>query len=115
MTLSEFERKRFERVVGAFVEERRPPACLRAKVDLGFRVTGQSVEIFEVRPKFDRPDRAIEEAVAKATYVKASGRWKVFWQRADLRWHRYDPVPEVASLEEFLEVVWEDKHSCFFG
>jgi hypothetical protein len=115
VALSEFERKRFERMVGAFVEERRPPAYLRAKVDLSFRVTGQSVEIFEVRPKFDRPDRKIEEAVARATYVKATGRWKVFWQRADLKWHRYTPMPEVPSLEEFLELVREDKNSCFFG
>ncbi|MGH8716972.1 MAG: DUF3024 domain-containing protein [Burkholderiales bacterium] len=29
--------------------------------------------------------------VAKATYVKAQDVWKVFWQRADLKWHRYDP------------------------
>lgn len=115
MALSEFERRRFERVVGAFVEEHRPPPHLRAKVDLAFRVTGQSVEIFEVRPKFERPDQTIEEAVAKATYVKATGRWRVFWQRADLKWHRYDPVPEVASLDEFLQVVREDEHSCFFG
>jgi hypothetical protein len=115
VALSEFERKRFERVVAAFVEERRPPAHLRAKVDLAFRVTGQSVEIFEVRPKLDRPDRIIENAVAKATYVKATARWKVFWQRADLKWHRYEPTPEVGSLEEFLQVVRKDEYSCFFG
>jgi uncharacterized protein Usg len=47
--------------------------------------------------------------------VKAQDVWRVFWQRADLKWHRYDPAPEVPSLEDFLQLVQEDKHACFFG
>ena len=57
----------------------------------------------------------IEEAVAKATYVKSKKVWKVYWQRADLKWHRYDPHPEVNSIEEFLDVVERDEHCCFYG
>jgi hypothetical protein len=47
--------------------------------------------------------------------VKTQRLWKVFWRRADLNWHRYDPKPEVASLEEFVALVGADKHACFFG
>lgn len=115
MPLSEFERKRFERTIGEFIERRRPPVHVRPQLDLGFRVTGQSVEIFEIRPRWDKPTVTIEEAVAKATFVKRQRVWKVFWQRADLKWHRYDPVPEVPSLERFLELVEKDEHACFFG
>ncbi len=115
MALSELERKRFERIVGAFIEKRRPPPHVRPKLDLGFRVAGQSVELFEVRPRFDTPSEKSEHAVAKATYVKAQDVWRVFWQRADLKWHRYDPAPEVPSLEDFLHLVQEDKRACFFG
>ena len=115
MALSEFERKRFERIVGAFIEKRRPPPHVRPKLDLGFRVAGQSIELFEVRPRYDKPSEKLEHAFAKATYVKAQGVWRVFWQRADLKWHRYDPAPEVPSLEDFLVLVQEDKHACFFG
>ena len=57
----------------------------------------------------------IEEAVAKATYVKSRGIWKIYWQRADLKWHRYDPGPEVKTLEEFLEVLEKDEYACFYG
>jgi len=115
MALSELERKRLERTVGEFVERRRPPAHIRPQVDLGFRVKGQSVEIFEVRPRWNKPSERIEEAVAKATFVKNDATWRVFWQRADLKWHRYDPAPEVPSLERFLELVETDEFSCFFG
>ena len=41
--------------------------------------------------------------------------WKVYWLRADLRWHRYDPDAEVASLDEFLAIVDRDEYACFFG
>ena len=113
--LSEFEKKKCEKLVAAFVERHRPPVHVRDRVDLGLRIEGQSVEIFEIRPVWQSPDKKIEEAVAKATYVKTRRVWKVYWQRADLKWHVYEPVPEVKSLEEFLAVVEKDEHGCFFG
>jgi hypothetical protein len=115
MALSELELKRIERAVGEFIDRRRPPPHIRPQLDLGFRVSGQSIEIFEIRPRWNEPSEKIEEAVAKATFIKSQGTWKVFWQRADLKWHRYDPVPEVASVERFLDVVDKDAYSCFFG
>ncbi len=101
--------------MGAFLEKRRPPAHIRPQLDIGVRVSGQSVEIFEVRPRWHRPQEKFETPVAKATYVKSQGIWRVFWMRRDLNWHRYDPAPEVSSVEEFVEIVHEDKHACFFG
>ncbi len=115
MALTEFEKKKCEKLVRQFVEKRRPPAYMRNKLDLSFRVQGQSVEIFEIRPMWREPDKKIEEPVAKATYVKTSKIWKVYWQRADLKWHSYKPNPQVKTLEEFLEVVDRDEYACFFG
>jgi hypothetical protein len=115
MALSEFEQKRVEKIVREYVEKHRPPAHIRNKVDLSFRVKGQSIEIFEIRPRWNDPTEKIEESVAKATYVKSKHIWKVFWQRADLKWHRYDPVPQVKTIEKFLDVVEKDQYSCFFG
>jgi len=115
MALSDFEKKRCEKLVGGFVERRRPPPHVRKDLDLGFRVEGQSVEIFEVRPVWRNPGQKMEQPLAKATYVKNQKVWRVYWLRADLTWHRYDPAPEVASLEAFLEIVDRDEYRCFFG
>ena len=115
MALSEFECKRIERAVSEFMEKRRPPPHVRPKLDLSFRIADQSVEIFTVRPRWNNPTERTEQSVAKATFVKSSGIWKVFWMRADLKWHRYDPVPQVPTFEKFLAIVHEDEHSCFFG
>ena len=115
MAFSKFERKRCEKIVGAFVEKRRPPIHVRTQVDLGFRIQGQSVEIFEVRPAWNDPKRKIESPVAKATYVKTKDLWKIYWKRADNEWQGYGPMREVDTSEDFLKVVDADPYGCFFG
>ncbi len=96
MALSDFERMRYKKAVSKFIEARRPPPEIRPKLDLGFRLEGQSVEIFEIRPDWQDPKNTMENSVAKATYVKQAKEWRVYWQRADLRWHRspQDGLPQ---------------------
>ncbi len=115
MSLSEFEIKRCEKALKKFMAQHRPPAHIRNELDLDARINDQSVELFEIRPRWDEPAEKIEMPVAKATYIKRQELWKVYWQRADLKWHAYDPLPTVKTLEEFLDAVGEDHHHCFFG
>ena len=98
-----------------FWSKRRPPLHIRDQMREGQRFTEQSIELFFVRPVFKDPTRFTEEKIAKLTYVRSSDRWRIFWQRADLKWHSYPPCPEVPSLAEALRVVHEDANSCFFG
>lgn len=113
--MNDIERKRIENAVSAFVAKRRPPAHLRDQVDLSFRFDGRSIEIFEIRSRWDNPAQQVEEAVAKARYLKSRDTWLVYWHRADLKWHKYAPTPEVSTLDAFLRLVDEDEHACFFG
>lgn len=115
MAFGEGEAKRYEELVRAFVEKRRPPEDIRDEVDIGFRIKGHSVEIFEIRPTFLNPEVKSEIPVAKTTYVRTQGVWKVYWQRRDLKWHAYEPAPEVRTLKKFLELVDEDAMCCFWG
>ncbi|WP_442875403.1 DUF3024 domain-containing protein [Desulfobacula sp.] len=70
MTLSEFEIKRIERIVGQFVEKRRPFPEKRSKLDLSFRISDQSFEIFDIRPVWDNQTQKIEGSIAKAIFCK---------------------------------------------
>ncbi len=108
MALSEFEIKECEKAIDAFMERRRPPEHIRDRLDLSFRIKGQSVEIFEVRPDWRDPNRKMESSVAKATYVRTRRLWGVLWRRADLKWHRYDPDPELPTIEDVLRIVDRD-------
>ena len=115
MAFNDIEKKRYERIVDAYVQKRRPPPHLRKEVDLLSRVYNQSVEIYEIRPAWDDPSDLIEIPVAKTTFVKSQDEWKLFWQRRDLKWHLYEPDGFHDSLDEVLEVIDRDEYGCFFG
>ena len=115
MALSEFEIKRIEVIVDAFVEKRRPAKEIRDQLDYSFKISDQSFEIFEMRPIWDNPSKKIKNSIVKITYVKKTKLWKLYWKRADLKWHSYSPFPESGSLEEILDIVDQDHNGCFWG
>ncbi|HOG94160.1 MAG TPA: DUF3024 domain-containing protein [Opitutaceae bacterium] len=98
-----------------FWSKRRPPLHLREMMREGQRIEGQSIELFYVRPLYCDPTRHMEESIVKLTYVRTTRAWRIFWQRADLKWHRYAPHPEAPSLSEALRVIDADAYACFFG
>ncbi len=98
-----------------FWSHRRPPLALREQIREGQRLEGQSIELFFVRPAFQRPGVHIEESIAKLRRVRSRGVWQIFWKRADGKWHRYPPHPETKSLISALQIIHEDAHACFFG
>ncbi len=115
MALTEIELRRSEKALAEFLKRRRPPAHIREQLDIGYRLTGQSVDIFEIRPDWQDQSKRMETPVARATFVRSRNHWKVFWMRGNLKWHGYGPNPEVKSLEAFLKVVDRDEYCCFFG
>lgn len=115
MAFNELEQKRIERALNNFLKVRRPPPEIRSQVDISYQIDGQSVVIYEIRPQWDNPSNIIHSPIAKTTYVKTSKEWKIFWQRADLRWHRYEPHPSAKSIDEFLRVVDQDSYGAFWG
>jgi hypothetical protein len=116
MAFSEIEAARVKKAIDAFMQEHRPPAHIRSKLDFGTRIAGHSLELFEIRPAFGgKRGETKEHAIAKATFVRSRGVWRVFWMRRDLKWHGYEPMPEVESAEAFFKLVAEDAHACFFG
>ena len=115
MALSEFEQRRYEKIVHEYVQTRRPPPHLRDQLDIDFRIIGQSVEIFEKRPAWKSPQETIEHPIIKATYVRRHDIWRVYWHRADLRWHRYEPEPEANRIEDVLDIAERDEYGCFYG
>lgn len=115
MPFHDLEKKRIEKALAAFLKKRRPPAHIRPQLDLGYKLSGQSVELLEVRPQWDHPSIIHRYPYAKATYVKKQDLWKIYWRRQDLKWHGYEPNPTVPSIEEFLALVDADENHCFFG
>lgn len=115
MAFSEFDLHRITKLVSSYVDRTRPPPAMRGELDVGFRVTGQSVELFQSQPVLLSPGKRLELPVAKFTYVKTQRIWKVYWHRQDLRWHRYEPNPEAKTIDACLGIVEKDEYACFWG
>ena len=98
-----------------YIEEKRPPIELRKQVDLSYKIENQSIIIFEIRSLWNNPKKSIESPIAKTTFVKSKTHWKIFWMRADLKWHNYKPKPFVRTLNKFIELVEQDEYGCFWG
>ncbi len=97
--------------------KRRPPLHMRNLVREGQRVKDKTIEFFFVRPAFQRPGEFVEEPFARVQHIRGHGDgfWRIFWQRANGQWWRYQPCPEVQSLADALRVIDEDANCCFFG
>jgi hypothetical protein len=102
-------------VLENYIERIRPPENMRAKLDVSYKIDGQSIIIHEIRPSLVVKNKILEPLIAKATYVRTQKLWKVFWRRATQKWEGYAPHPTVKSLNEFVDLVEEDKYHCFWG
>jgi len=98
-----------------YITKVRPRPEIRHQLDIGYEIQDQSVILQEIRPAWRKPTEIQRIGFAKATFVKSKNIWKVYWQRADLKWHSYDPKPTVRQLSDFLKLVSDDKYACFKG
>lgn len=116
MAFNDIELARINRALAVFMETRRPPEAIRHQLDMSFRIDGQSIELFEIRPRYrGEAGETHESPFAKLTYVRTQSVWKLYWMKSDLKWHSYDPWPESKTIDPLLDIVAADKHGCFFG
>lgn len=102
-------------IENALWSRRRPDPTMRDRIREGQRISDNTIELFYVRPAVFRPGEMVEDPVAKLQFVRSRDLWKIFWKRADQKWHGYEPCPEVPTLAAALSVIDEDAHCCFFG
>ncbi len=114
MAFSEIELQRIKRDVSGLCKKR-SPSHLRDKIRTEYKVEGQSVILFEVRPKWNDPKIFHKMPFAKITYVRSKNLWKLYWRRADLKFHPYNPKESAPQLSELLDEIDDDPYACFFG
>jgi hypothetical protein len=79
--ITEIQEARVLKSMEDFLRKRRLPPNIRHELDLAYRISGQSVEIFEIRRKWrGKIGETMEHPVAKATYVGTLRHWRVVGQ-----------------------------------
>jgi DUF3024 family protein len=91
------------------------PQHVRDKVRLSFRMEGNVIDLFELRPAFQAPRKWQEEGVARFRYVQSRGVWRLYCEFSDLRWHEYEPFFEARTFDELLTEVDRDPTGIFWG
>ena len=61
-------------ILDDYIKQVRPPVNIRKELDISYRITNQSVEIFEIRPQWDNPNNIINTPVAK-NYIYKNSRY----------------------------------------
>lgn len=114
MIFNDIEMKVIEKELEEFLDKRRPPGEMRHRLDINYKIENQSILIYEIRPGLIKPDEITETPVAKATFVRTRNVWEIWLPQSGLKWHVYEPVPEVNTVREFLTIVDEDDHLYFW-
>ena len=84
MPFSQIELKQIERTVGEFCR-RRSPVHLKDKLRLEYVVKGHDVVVCERLPRWNNPQEWMESPVAKLKFIRSANKWRLYWQRADLK------------------------------
>jgi len=114
MAFSELERKRIEQAIGAFCGKH-SPAHLKDKLYLTYTVKGHEIVIVERRPRWDNQSEWTESPVAKLKFIRTAAKWRLYWMRADMKWHEYPGRSSSNRLEDLVQEIDDDPLACFFG
>lgn len=114
MAFSELDRKRVDKLVGGLCRRRTRPE-LADQLRLSCEIEGESVVLFEERPEGREPAKRMRSPVAKLRFVRTTGLWTLYWRRADLKWHAYQPAAPSTDLAALVDVIDRDEYGAFFG
>jgi hypothetical protein len=114
MAFTEIELRKIDMAVGGLCRRRTRPD-LKHKLSIEYRIRGHDVLIFERRPKWNGTPGFTESGVAKLKFTRRTRKWRLLWQRADLKWHAYQPQSRSNALVNLVAEVDADPWGCFFG
>jgi len=112
MAFSETEIASVKKDMDKYILRIRPQPEIRDRLDISYKIYDQSVEIFEISP--DMNGRIMHNPIAKTTFIRTNNTWKIFWMRADLKWHGYK-TEYAKTINDFIEIVDKDENCCFWG
>lgn len=56
-----------------------------------------------------------ETPVATLKFIRSAGKWRLYWMRADMKWHEYPGLFSSHRLDKLVQEIDADPLACFFG
>ena len=114
MALRELEKKRIEKIVGRFCNNR-VPAHLRKKIKLYYVIRGNNVKIIESRTHWQNKDQWSNVPIARLKYEEDSLEWQLFCTRSNGRWENYPNFVPTKDLKQIVNEIDKDPYKVFWG
>lgn len=104
-----------EKKVGEFCKKRVPTHVLD-KVNLSYKIRGNSVTIFENRAPW-RPDMKewTSMAIAKIKFDEKTAKWTLYCADRNNKWHEYYDIEPTKDIDKILTEIDEDPTGIFWG
>jgi len=51
----------------------------------------------------------------KLKFIRSANKWRLYWQRADLKWHEYPGPSSSDCINDLLREIDADPLAYFFG
>lgn len=109
--LDAFTKKRIEKILSEYVEQR-IPKHIRNQLRLNYKFRGNNVTLFEERPAF-MSDQWVQIDIAQ--FRLEERKWKVYWRDSKEKWHFVDDIIPDEDFEKQLKIVDEDQGGLFWG
>lgn len=87
------------------------------KVRIEVDVSPTAITIFECRPPWDSPGRAVNWTRFPVARLRRrrDGVWTLYWRDRNLKFHRYEEVSPTSSIDVLLDEIDRDPTAIFWG
>jgi len=96
--------------------KKKVPSYVLDKVNLSYKIRGNSVSIFENRAPWDRGMKEwTSMAIAKIKFDERTGDWTLFWTDRNDKLHKYMDIEPTKNIDKILAEIDEDPTGIFWG
>ncbi len=113
MEFDEVTKKRVEKVLKKYCQER-VPAAWRYKIKLKYSISGQYITLMEERLLFRNKIKRMNNFIAQFRYDNESGKWTLYWRRSNEQWDLYTEAAPSLNLFDLLEEMDKDPLGIFW-
>lgn len=114
MAFSEIELKKIDKFVGSLCRKKSPEEY-KDQLKFEYRIKGHEVLILEIRPRWNNPEENSELSVAKLKFNRTKNIWQLYWQRANMKYVKYDGPNDTNDFSKLVSEIETDRYGCFFG
>ena len=114
MALSEFEKKRIDKLFAAYCEKK-VPHHVQDRFMVAFEVRGDEVKLFASKPQWQGQREWTAIKVARFKKDAATNCWQLYGADRNGRWQLFEPYPISMDIEKLLAAVERDVTGIFWG